>query len=375
MERHKAGELNGRRLRLARLFRGLTQSELAREVAASPALLSQAETGTRGLGGDLVDAVAYVLGFEPAFFFQRIEDEFREEECNFRRRRVTPERLVKRLVAQTTLFGMLVRHLQEALDMPTLSLPTLPGGALLEDVEQAADACREQWGLPADEPIDGIGRVLERAGIVLTRLSEDAAGVDAFSRFGPVSIVVLNPLKQSPSRTLLDMAHELGHGVMHRGRRTGTPETERQADRFAAALLLPQSGFRREFWAAGRLDWGHLFELKQRWRTSVAMIVKRGFELGLLDPATYRRACKYMYAQGWARTEPHEPEHEEPELFRLALETLKREAGETIEGMAARLHWKITTFEDVAGLGGALETPPRVLSLDLFRQKRQAAAP
>lgn len=374
MERHKAGDLNGRRLRLARLFRGLTQSELAREVAASPALLSQAETGTRGLGGDLVDAVAYVLGFEPAFFFQRIQDEFREEECNFRRRRVTPERTIKRLVAQTTLFGMVVRQLQETLDMPALTLPALPGNSSLEDVETVAEACREQWGLPADTPIDGMGRVLERAGIVLSQLTEDAAGVDAFSRFGPVSIVVLNP-KQGPSRTLFDMAHELGHGVMHRGLRTGTPETERQADRFAAAFLLPEARFRREFWVAGRLDWDHLFELKQRWRTSVALIVRRASDLGLLDPATYRRACKHMYAQGWARTEPHEPEHEEPELFRLALETLKREAGETTEALAARLNWKLTTFEDVAGLGGALETPPRVLSLEAFRHKRQAAAP
>ncbi|MBI4421901.1 MAG: ImmA/IrrE family metallo-endopeptidase [Gemmatimonadetes bacterium] len=375
MEQYGSAPFNGRRLRLARLFRDLTQSELAREVAASPALLSQAETGARQLRGELVDALAYVLGFEPAFFFQRIEDEFREEECNFRRRRTTPERLIKRLVAQATLFGMVVRHLQEVLGLPAPSMPAPPSITSDDDVERAAEVTREHLGLPPDTPVDSLGRVLERAGVVLAQLDETAASADAFSRFGAVSVVVLNTWRQSPSRILFDLAHELGHGVMHRGLQVTTPEIERQADRFAAAFLLPRTGFRRDFWAVGRLDWTHLFELKRRWRTSVAAMVRRAFDLRLLDPATYRRACKYMYAQGWARTEPDESGDEKPELFSLALETVKREVGDTPEGIAVKLRWKFTTFEDVISLAGAPASPSRVLSLDLYRERRQAAAP
>jgi len=363
---------NGARLRLGRLFRNLTQSELAREVAASPALLCQIETGTRGPSSELVDALAHVLGFEPVFFHESGEDEFRQDECNFRKRRSTPERLLKRLAAQVTLFGMVVRHLRDALDPPQFAVPKIVGRTG-EEIEQAAEACREGWDLQADAPIENVSRVLERAGVVLTGLDEGFAHVGSFSRFGSVSLVIVDTSQQSPTRIVFDMAHELGHGVLHRGVRTGTPDTERDADRFAAAFLLPRAGFRREFLPARGLDWGHLFELKGRWRTAVSVMVRRGYDLGLLDPATYRRAYKHLYAQGWARGEPSEPELENLGLFRLTLEALEKNGARSVNQIATQLQWKPETLEEVTGLRPlAPAAAPRVLSLDEFREKRSA---
>lgn len=240
---------NGQNLRLARVFRGLTQSEVAAEVAASPALISQLESGGRDPSDELLEALCHVLGVEIGFFAQRTEDEFREDECNFRRRRTTPEKLQKRLQAHGTLLGMLIRHLAKNLDMPAYGVPEIRV-TTQDDIEHAAENCREMWGLSADEPVSGLGRVLERAGVVLSRIKLESEDIDAFSRFGLASVIEVDSAKECGSRVRFDMAHELGHGVMHRGIRTGNPETEAQADAFAGAFLLPHRQFRREFWTS-----------------------------------------------------------------------------------------------------------------------------
>jgi len=84
----------GERLQVAREFRGLTQKQLGDAVAASHALVSLCETGKKkDPAKDLVEAYGSILGFEPPFFYRPLEDVFREDECSFRHRRTTPEKL------------------------------------------------------------------------------------------------------------------------------------------------------------------------------------------------------------------------------------------------------------------------------------------
>jgi Zn-dependent peptidase ImmA (M78 family)/transcriptional regulator with XRE-family HTH domain len=368
-------DFNGQRLRLARVFRGLTQSEVAWEVAASSALISQLESGGRDPSDELLEALSHVLGFETAFFAERTEDEFKEDECNFRRRRTTPEKLQKRLLAHGTLLGLVIRHLTKNLDMPAFAVPEIKV-ASNEEIERAAETVREQLGLSLDEPVTSLGRVVERSGVVLTRLKLPAEEIEAFSRFGMVSVIEVDTNSTAGSGALFDMAHELGHGVMHRGVRTGNPDTEEQADRFAAAFLLPRTAFRREFWTGGRLDWNYLLELKRRWLTSVTTLVRRAYELNIIDAATYRRARKHMYAQGWANGEPDEPAVERPELLEAALRALQVKTGAALRDMAAALHWKPTTFESVTGVDSAVlaAARPEVFSLDAYRERREGKA-
>ena len=244
-----------------------------------------------------------------------------------------------------------------------------------DDIERAAESCRESWGVSLDAPVRDLGRLVERSGIVLSRLKLESEDIDAFSRFGAASVIEVTA-RENGSLALFDMAHELGHGVMHRGIRTGNPQTEEQADRFASAFLLPRTAFRREFWTGGRLDWNYLLELKRRWCASVATIVQRAYELDIIDAATYRRARKHMYAEGWARGEPEEPEIEKPELLESALGVLHAKTGFGVREIAAALSWKPTTFESVTGVDSAAlaSSKPDVFSLGDYRERRQGTA-
>jgi Zn-dependent peptidase ImmA (M78 family) len=206
-----------------------------------------------------------------------------------------------------------------------------------------------RWKLGVDTPITHMGRVLENAGIPIVKTLASTEKVDAFSRRGRTSIVVLNTFKNAPSRWIFDMAHELGHFVCHSKTATGSVETEHEADAFASAFLLPAKAFSREFRAA-TFSWEHMFELKARWQVSLAAIVYRAYSLSLIDALTYRRAWKYLSARQWRKSEPHEPSVQEPELLRESLTTLHQELGEHPMQLCQKLHFKPSTFQDVTGI-------------------------
>jgi Zn-dependent peptidase ImmA (M78 family)/transcriptional regulator with XRE-family HTH domain len=339
----------GERLELARTFRGITQDALAKEVCTSNALISYYENGKKtDPAQDLVEAWGEALGFETDFFFEPIQDPFKDEECSFRHRRTAPEVLKRRARAFGTLIGSIVGYLRTRLELPVYNVPAIIKEKFTT-VEDAAQACRAHWGLGSDTPITHMGRVLENAGIPIVKTLASTEKVDAFSRRGPTPLVILNTFKQSTSHWIFDMAHELGHLVCHTQRVTGSMETEREADAFASAFLVPARTFSREFKSAP-FSWEHMFELKARWQVSLAALVYRSYSLGLIDAITYRRAFQYLSARGWRKGEPHEPAPQEPELLSESLGSLYHDLGEHPLQLCNRLHFKPTTFEELTGI-------------------------
>lgn len=356
----------GEKVALARHFRGLTQSELADLVAVTPGRIGQVEKGAVP-SQTLLEALGAVLGFEPEFFTEGVPDQFTEENCYFRRQASATAKSRKRLLALGTLTAIIVRYLRTRLKLPEFNVPHVPVKSL-GDIEEAAEECRIQWGLGLDTPIMNLSRATERAGVVIVKLDANAERIDAFSRYGDMSMIMLNTTKGSPSRTRFDLAHELGHLVMHRDNSTATHDREMEAHRFAGALLLPRQGFPAEFMAMRTWSWDYLFSLKRRWGVSVAAIVRRAYDLGLIDAAQYQRAYKYIHARGWHKGEPIEGEMERPELLAAAIAKLEQHYGETPYQVARRLSWKPETFEEVTGIPAP---PPMdgVFSFSKYRQR------
>ena len=136
---------------------------------------------------------------------------------------------------------------------------------------------------------------------------------------------------------------------MHSGIQTGTEETEAAADRFAGAFLLPRGAFSREF-RTSPFSWNHVFKLKKRWKASAAAIIKRAYDLRLIDAVDYRQPFKYMSSRNWRKGgEPHEPEFKGPELLSTALSSLGTKIELTIEQLCRDLHFTPSTFLTVTG--------------------------
>lgn len=340
-------------LAMARDFRGLTQQILADRVGVSHEMISYLENGKREPTSTLSDAFGQALGFDVRFFYEPLIDPFYDKECNFRHRRSAPERLKARIRAHGTLIGAVVHYLRTLLKLPAYSVPQFKVTSQ-EEIETAAEQCRERWHLDIDTPVSPMTRVLETGGVVVVKHVAGTEKIDALSRRGKVNIVFLDAVRQPPSRLVFDMAHELGHLVLHAGVMTGSKETEQEADRFASAFLMPRRAFACEFRAA-RPSWPHIFDLKRRWRASAAAVVTRAHTLGLIGADDYRRLFKYMSVKGWRKLEPLEPDPPEPELLRIAVESAASIVG-GFQNVCRAVHMTPATFYDVTGV--TLNLPP-----------------
>ena len=358
----------GDNVRLLRVFAGKTQLELARDVSVSEAAIWQFERG-REPSDTVRDALAITLKVKPEFFSERLPDELTERNCNFRKGSSSVEKVRKRVLAQGSLFAHVAVHLRDKqkLSLPKFNVPCL-SAATFDEVELVAESCRKHWQL-GDGPIGNMARVLENAGVMITRLKkDDGTKLDAFSHQGSngsLSFVVLNPSKGSTSRARFDMAHELAHLALHHQSPLGLKEKEAQADRFASAFLVPRSAVMSEFRFGRRFDLDHILELKKRWKMSAQAIVYRAFDLRLINAVEFRRAYKLISARHWLREEPFEPQREVPEMFRNARQTLWQRKKIGTAQIADSLHWFVETFEGVTEYRSSTATtePDGVMSL------------
>src|SRR5258705_13531417 len=86
-------EFVGERLEIARTLRRMTLNEVADGVASSFGLISHYENGRKQPSPEVVAALAELLGVNPTFFYEPLTDIWRDDECSFRHRRTTPEKV------------------------------------------------------------------------------------------------------------------------------------------------------------------------------------------------------------------------------------------------------------------------------------------
>lgn len=328
----------GSRLRLARLFSGLTLAELGEQISTSRQYIQRIEVGiTPAPTEETLAAIAEILHVEKAFFFKPLTEELKEDQGHFRKLQTTPQNVRHRILSYGTMFNMIVTYMDSILALPEIDIPSHPANCA-EDIESAAENCRKHWKLHLDAPITNMTRTLERAGVVVTTFEGVSDKVDAFSLVRGRPVIVRCMDKNSTSRARFDLAHECGHLVMHEGIETGDPDTEAEANRFASAFLLPRGAFFREFPRTAQIDWKEMFRFKERWGVSVQAIVRRAYDLGLITAVQYRNANVYISRNGWKRAEPCEPLHELPEIIPMAIQALKDHHGMTLGDIAKVLH-------------------------------------
>lgn len=324
------------RLRLAREAAGLRKTDLSELVGASAASLSQYETGASKPRSGVVAQLAIALEVRTDFFFRQTPTPGAIEP-HFRSLRSTPKWMRDQAHAECVLLWELLRLVDEYVVLPPYDVPEFPTDedSTPDEVEATALAVRTAWEVP-DGPIANMTRLVERHGVVVVGQRLDTAKIDAFSfDAGSHPLVVLGADKGDAARSRLDLGHELGHLVMHHDSEAGNGVLEDQANRFGAAFLAPAEQLAPELPATWDLE--AYLALKHRWGMSVAALLYRARELGVMSRDRYRRAVTWMAKQGYRRSEPRPLRSvEEPELLRQAL-ALVHELGLDEPAIAAKL--------------------------------------
>lgn len=357
---------DGERLRLARVALGLTLDELGNRVSATRQYLNQLEQGTKQPTDEMVEALAAALGVMVRFFGLSHRGGVSAEQCHFRKQRTTPVSVVSQVLARGTLLDGFIDRLDRALELPEVSFPDIPV-ASAADIERAAEQAREQWSLGTG-PISSMMRVVENAGAVVSFFGGVSERVDALSIDRPRPMIIRSEAKPAACRLRFDLAHECGHLVMHKGIVTGDKVTEDQANRFASAFLLPRSAFIHEFPRGRMLNWHAIFEMKVRWKVSVAAILRRAYDLRILSADQYRTGCIHLSKTGQRKFERFDDVivTEEPELLPSAMAALEHAYPGAVRRIAADVGFEDNMFESIAGLGLPEQSeahPPNVVSI------------
>src|SRR5262245_40064419 len=291
---------SGKRIRQARELRALTQIELATRIGVTQAAIAYIEKGFKQPSPELIAKIAAQTRFSLPFFSVDPSVEFSPDSFQFR----CHASLTKREIAAARRYAELAYECLQLFVAQLTQVPlTLPRCSREPDV--AARQVRAALKLPPDEPIPNLINAVERSGVLVLALPETAISLDAFSLWvGPNSatpIIMISGDKPG-DRCRYTIAHDLGHLAMLHPNRFRAEE-EREANRFAGELLLPEKAMRREILTPVTLS--SIAVLKPRWGVSVQALIRRAYELNILSERQYRYLFEQLSSNGWRKREPN----------------------------------------------------------------------
>ena len=283
------GNLNGERLKKARIYRGLSVSDLAEQLECSrQSIYMYEKEKTKRVDLNTIETLAKALKFPERFL---CETDMKAEigSTYFRALLTTSSKYRESQIQKMEFLADIFVFLQEYLEFPHHAIPDCAG----QTPEEAAATLRREWHL-GTRPIENIVSLVESNGIIVTKFSVDTNDIDAFSqlvRIGDEDIYLIgySENKTAASRIHFDIAHELGHICLHgwsedieKIDRDEFKEREKEANEFAAAYT----------------------ELKRKWKVSIQAMARRSFSLGLIAMEEYQEIIRTLQRRGMRKQEP-----------------------------------------------------------------------
>lgn len=353
----------GLRLREARESRGLTITALGELLNISKQAVSKYESGDLTPSPHVAEAIAHFLRFPKSFFIsQPVRSQlnpifYRSLASTTKQARTRADwkhQWVKDIVSYLRNFYSFVPP-----QLKTLDASVDPLALSFDDIDRIAIETRKDFGI-------GLGVIsnplllLENKGVIIARGMVDSFDLDASSEWSldnETPYIFLSTDKSNPYRSRFDLCHELGHLVLHKHitqSRLNTPQLfkqiEAQAHRFSGAFLLPEESFTRDL---TRLTIDAFLALKDKWKVSAKLMIKRCEGLGLLNEDQAKSLWIAYSKRGYSRNgEPGDiaAKPDEHRMLRKCFESLVQNGVQTPEDILANLHLPAESIIELAGL-------------------------
>lgn len=324
------------RLKEARCARSLTQRALADRIGKSPKVISSWESGKKFPEFSEIEKLAKVTALPENFFLRprMCQPDHLEYPMFFRSMASITKRMRERSEVRLRWTQEISHSLQRWVDLPALSIPQIDARDYHEisdqDIERLASKCRKVWEL-GEGPISDVMLALENAGIIIARDYMKTVKMDGVSNWSELDnrpYILVAREKATCVRSRMDVAHELGHLVLHQhihssalNKKENFKEIERQAFYFATAFLMPSEGFISEIFA---LTPEALSTLKNRWKVSIAAMMMRCKDLDIVSQDRAETFWRHYNFRGWRRKEPLDSmlPVEEPRLLRRSVKLI-----------------------------------------------------
>ena len=315
----------GERLRNARMYRGLTLTELAKRTEISKQSLSLYENNNNTPDYMKVRLLASALNFPYDYFFQKDSYVAKTETTYFRSLASATKKDRTAQSIKLEYVAKMYEILLEFISFPEMNLPSADFVGCddvfecekedaIQEIEDIATQVRNYWNIGTG-PIKDLQLLLEKNGIIVTGFNTNEDKIDAFSQR---TIVAGNDIyfiavalgNRPEGRIRFDMAHELGHILLHPWSEDLEAITkdefkarERQANMFASAFLLPRDSFGNDI-ASYPTDLKYYQFLKNKWKVSIQAMIYRTQQLGIITNNQYQYLMRQVSKNGWRLKEP-----------------------------------------------------------------------
>lgn len=360
------------RIKEAREARGLTLEAFAEALGVTRQAVAQYENGQIAPSGDVLGTIIARTA-QPLSFFTSAPTRAGEIKAPFWRSLKRMEQHHRRRIARRLQWAADICALVERfVDLPAVDFPVIafdPDTADEEDIERAAETTRDHWGLGRG-PIRNLGALLEKKGAIIAREAVACADMDAVSCWICARpFILLSSEVNSGPRDVYNLAHELGHIVLHASVELNSDNLdaiEKQANRFASAFLLPRESFSGEVLGTSL---GYFVTLKQRWGVSIAAMAYRCKDLEIFTDNQFSYLFKQM---NWKKVRKIEPLDDAfpvntPSVLADSVRMLVEHDVYTREQIEGALSLNLADVESLCGVPpGYLDN--RVVQLHLKRQ-------
>ena len=295
------------RIREAREARGLQLETFAEMLGVTKQAVARYESGLIGPSGEVMRKIIAITAQPPDFFVtprQRAASGILPFWRGLKRMELHHRKRIARRLEWTR---DAVAYVERFIHLPEVSLPPIEFDYMIDDVEhveRAADKVRDHWGLGRG-PLRNLSIILETHGFVLIREGVACSDMDAVSCWqdGRPYILFSSDVESGP-RTVWNLAHELGHMILHSSVEITADNLnviEKQANRFAGALLLPQESFSREVLGTSL---NHFLFLKEKWGVAISAMAYRAKDLDILSDNQFSYLMRQMNALKIKKREP-----------------------------------------------------------------------
>lgn len=290
------------RIKAARQLKGLTVRQVSARLAGhmSASRVNRLENGKATATPADLNLLSRALGVPRNFFDQPSLD---IGPVAFRKRANLGAKKVVQIEAITQDYVARRARVTHLLGLESLPIPEYPEPVRdVLDAEAAAGWLRNQWQL-GDNPIHSIVDELETRSIPVVKITADQR-FDGLSSLpgAPLTFIVFNG-NHSIDRQRFTLLHELGHHIL--SIKEDSKQAETLVNRFAGAVAVPRKALEDRLGAhRHRLHPTELLGLKEDFGLSVAALLYRAKDCGIITPYVHAQGMKAIGRLGWRQQEP-----------------------------------------------------------------------
>lgn len=337
---------NHKVVEIARISRGIGQSQLADMLDVKQGTISKWERGELFMKEEFYEKVSDLLQYPLSLFKQNIII-LPDYLVYYRKKKSLKKIEVDKIKYSLHILKYGVKELLKSVDIPNnvIYLNTTDNGC----PEDIAKFVRQKWKIPQG-PIDNLVQWIEKAGILVFAIDapQEFDGQVLPDEEGLPIICVNRNFTGDRLRNTL--AHELGHLIMHTNYMPKKDDDyEDEAKRFAAEFLMPE----KDIWVDlndGNLTLQKLASLKSYWGVSMSSLVYRAKELNIIDENKKVSLYVQLGQHGFRKLEPTMGVFPEvPNLVKQLIDLHLKDLEYSEEDVANLMGFSLEEFKKIYG--------------------------